>query len=715
MTSGLRRLVGGPAVDPDELRLAGIVAGALFVLASITFAALLALPGVSHAHSGAIGLIAILAAVWGGASIILINGKRAREWGVHCSCALALLLIGFATSASGGAASPAWVYLFLAAVFAAYFFRPPVAIAYLAACVLTQSVPMLYDARSLHDVFIAQFVIAGSSYLVLGAAILAGKRLMFTLRSRAEELAAEQSALRRVATAVVSGEYSEFIYELVARELALLLRAGASGILRFEGASSSVVMGAWADHAGGRYPAGTIIPVPDDGDIARARNTGVPVRIDAQPPGSIVDRLGYRASVVAPIQVGGQPWGVLAVTAASALFTSRDEDRLLAFGDLLATAIVSIEDREKLSAQASSDPLTGLANHRTLQARLATEVARATRHGRTLSVAVLDIDHFKQINDHGGHDLGDEMLRRVAECLRKLARTEDTLGRLGGDEFAWVLPDTDRHQALAAIERARSEIAKSVERPFRMSVSGGICDTTMSREPSDLISLADCALYWSKAHGRDQCWVYDPEVIGELSDQERAERLERSHALVGLRAVARAIDAKIRIGHSEQVAELAGKLALAAGWSPRRARLLQDAAVVHDIGTIAMPDELLSRSEPLTDAERERLQSHSTLAAKIVEDVLTPEQVAWIRAHRERADGTGYPEGLTSEQIPEGAALLAAADRWEALAADGCSAEDAITDCQAMRGRELTDAAVEALTALHAAGELGELGVVSVG
>ena len=97
-----------------------------------------------------------------------------------------------------------------------------------------------------------------------------------------------------------------------------------------------------------------------------------------------------------------------------------------------------------LAVQASSDPLTGLANHRVLQQRLAAEVGRSVRHGRPLSVAVIDVDHFKQINDVGGHEIGDEMLVRVARCLAKLARAEDTLGRAGGDEFTWVLPETRR-------------------------------------------------------------------------------------------------------------------------------------------------------------------------------------------------------------------------------------------------------------------------------
>src|SRR5205807_4716416 len=136
---------------------------------------------------------------------------------------------------------------------------------------------------------------------------------------------------------------------------------------------------------------------------------------------------------------------------------------------------------------------------------------------------------------------GDETLVYVAQCLGSLARAEDTLGRVGGDEFAWLLPECTREEALLAVERARRIISQSVPQTLPMTVSAGICDTSVTQDPAELIGLADGALYWSKAHGRDQCWIYDAEVISELSAQERAERLERSRVLVGLRALARAI------------------------------------------------------------------------------------------------------------------------------------------------------------------------------
>ncbi len=169
-------------------------------------------------------------------------------------------------------------------------------------------------------------------------------------------------------------------------------------------------------------------------------------------------------------------------------------------------------------------------------------------------------------------------------------------------------------------------IAARLRRPYRITVSAGICDTSVSEDASQLINLADGALYWSKAHGRNQCWIYDPAVIDELSAQQRAERLERSQAMLGLRALARAIDAKdpATRRHSERVSDLVGRLALIAGWSPERARLLSEAALVHDVGKIGIPDNVLLKPGPLTDLEREQMRNHAELAARIVEDVLVP-------------------------------------------------------------------------------------------
>ena len=440
------------------------------------------------------------------------------------------------------------------------------------------------------------------------------------------------------------------------------------------------------------------------------------MRINNHGPGSAVSRLGYNASIVAPVRVDGRVWGAVAVAAANPRrLTQHDEQPLMEFGELLASAVASIDERATLAAQASTDPLTGLANRRSLHERLAAEVARNQRHGGTLTVAVLDIDHFKEVNDSGGHESGDAVLVQVARCLESQARTEDILGRFGGDEFAWVMPETSRERALVAVERARRLIAMTIARPHRITISAGICDTGVSSHPAELMNHADSALYWSKIHGRDRAWIYDPRVTGELPTAGPLDSAERSQALMGLRALSRTIDAKdpAMRGHSDRVASLAAKLAHAAGWPPERSLMLREAALVHDVGKVGLPERLVARHEVLSETERELVTEHVELAVRIVEDVLTAEQVEWIRSHHERPDGLGYPRGVTEAEIPEGAALLAVADAWEAMRTGrpyrpAKTPDAALAECAKLIGAQFTRGAVGALMQLHAQGELDD-------
>ena len=217
------------------------------------------------------------------------------------------------------------------------------------------------------------------------------------------------------------------------------------------------------------------------------------------------------------------------------------------------------------------------------------------------------------------------MLAAVAATLSDVARTEDVLARLGGDEFALLMPETDEEQALVAVERARGAIAAiELDGGLTVTVSAGICGLEHAVDPDSLVRLADGALYWGKAHGRDAAWVYDPEVVRELSISERADQLQRSQALVGIRALARAIDAKDQSTreHSQRVATLACDIARRLGWSEERVALLEDAALVHDVGKIGVPDAVLLKPGRLTDDEYDQIKRHAALGAQMVEDLL---------------------------------------------------------------------------------------------
>jgi diguanylate cyclase (GGDEF)-like protein/putative nucleotidyltransferase with HDIG domain len=707
------RLAALAALDPEERGLAGRVVGALWAVGGLTLGAFVFLPGIDHRHSALIVALAAAAGAWGLVQAFVVPWRRVPQWLLHLSVLAGFVVIGVIVASSGGSRSPGWIYLFFIAIFAPYFFTAATAGLYIAGCVLIQAIPMLYDPHWTRGEYIGALVISAPAYVAFWATIVSGKALARRLRAQAELLAGEQSALRRIATLALEGERPEAIYAEVSREAALMIGAGAAGILRFQGQNEAVVTGSWADHPGGRYEPGTVVQVVPGSDVARARDLQVPARIDHHPAGSPVDRLGYSASIVVPVVIGAHTWGAIAVAAdADARLSARDDLRLMDFSELLARAIVSLDERATLTTQASTDPLTGLANRRTLEERLVAEVSRAGRHARTLAAAVIDIDRFKDVNDWGGHAMGDQLLIDVAECLAGHARTEDTLARLGGDEYAWIMPDTTRDQAWQAVERVRRDIAVKL-RKIRITVSAGICDTSTSTHPAELMSFADSALYWSKAHGRNRSWMYDSDLITELTDPARAAAIDRGPAVLALRALARAIDAKDQDTreHSERVAELAAKLARYAGWLPQRSMLLREAALMHDVGKIGVPDELLCSDAKLTESERVLVQEHAELTARIVEGILEPEQVDWIRAHHERPDGHGYPLGLQEPDIPEGAALLTLADAWDAMTrgrrySEPKAIEASLHECREQIGHQFTKPAVGALLKLHADGEL---------
>jgi diguanylate cyclase (GGDEF)-like protein len=701
------------SLEAEERGLAGRVAGALWALGGLTLGTFGLLPGIEQTHSVLIAALAGAAVLWGLIQAFLVPWPRVPQWLLHLSVLAGFAVIAVVVASTGGSRSPGWIYLFFVAIFAPYFFAPTTAALYSLGCVLIQAIPMLYDPSWTQGQYTGDLVIAAPTYFVFAATILTGRSLAHRLRARAELLAAEQSALRRMAALVLDGEPPGAIYAEVSREAARMVGAGAAGILRFDSETEAVVVGSWADHDGGSYQAGTSVHVRHGSDVATARERRAPVRIDWHEPGSPVDRLGYSASIVVPVIVSGRVWGAIAVAAnASAGLTAHEDRQLMEFAELLASAISSLDARAVLAAQASTDPLTGLANRRTLEERLVAEVSRAGRHARTLAVAVIDIDHFKDVNDWGGHAAGDALLVEIAAKLTERARAEDTLGRLGGDEFAWIMPETTREQALVAVERVRRELAV-MSRGIRVTVSAGICDTGTSAHPAELLSFADSALYWSKAHGRNRSWIYDSGLISELTDPARQPTIDRAPAVLALRALARAIDAKDpdTREHSERVAVLSAKLAMAAGWSTERAMLLREAALMHDVGKIGVPDELLCSTTELTEPERELVREHAELTARIVEGVLDPEQVEWIRAHHERPDGNGYPMGLQEPDIPEGAALLTLADAWDAMISgrrysEPKEIEASLRECINQIGLQFTKHAVGALLKLHAEGEL---------
>lgn len=506
------------ALRDEERAAAGPIGAVVWAIASLSVVAMAVVLPSNDVHRTAVISLGVGGALWGSVSGLVLDYRRIPVWVIHASTVSGIAAIAAAVELSGGARSPAWACLFYVVVFSAYFFQPPAAFAYFLGCVAVELAVVIGSPGGSRPVALAKLMVAAPSFMIAGAAILAGKRFMWNLRLRSEELAAEQGALRRVATAVVDGEPADRFYQLVAVEAGQLLDASGAGILRLEPGEELVILGTWAREPERQYQRGTRIPVAAGSDLAKALDEGRPLRVGTHAPETELGALGYQSSIVAPLTVSGRTWGFLTVVAERVgAWTAEDERRLTEFGDLIAAAVTNIEDRAALSRQAATDALTGLANRRTLQDRLAADLARGRRHGTPVAVAIIDVDRFKLINDGSGHDAGDGVLIAVARALSSAARAEDTVARVGGDEFAWILPDTSGEEALFAVQRARASVGAAEPAQPRVTISAGVCDSAWTSDPAELLRLADRALYSAKYHGRDQVCVYSPRGADELA------------------------------------------------------------------------------------------------------------------------------------------------------------------------------------------------------
>ncbi len=362
--------------------------------------------------------------------------------------------------------------------------------------------------------------------------------------------------------------------------------------------------------------------------------------------------------------------------------------------------------QERLRHLADTDPLTSLSNQRLLHDRLHQTAHSARDAGRPLSAIMIDLDHFKAVNDTYGHPIGDLVLVETARRLSEAARGDDLIARIGGEEFLMLLPDTDGPAALMVAERIRATMA-ATDFPRgvgRLTASLGVATLNADLDADGLLQQADAALYWAKTHGRNAAFRFDAEQMADLSPNSRARSMARADGLAALRALARAVDAKDAATqlHSVRVADMAVTLATALGWTPEQAGRLREAGLVHDVGKIGIPDAVLLKPGGLTDDERTLMQDHARLGARIVSEVLEADQVDWVAHHHERWDGKGYPDALGRTRIPEGARILAVADCWDAMTSAReynvpLTPKEALEECRRCSGTQFWPVAVEAL------------------
>ncbi|MBL8953166.1 MAG: diguanylate cyclase [Myxococcaceae bacterium] len=217
-----------------------------------------------------------------------------------------------------------------------------------------------------------------------------------------------------------------------------------------------------------------------------------------------------------PMMIRGSLLGVLNFERPEKAGISAEEIELCqAVADQAAMAVQNARLHEQTVELSITDPLTGVPNRRHLFTTLEAEINRANRFGTQLSILMIDIDHFKKLNDSAGHSAGDEVLREVCSLMRRMVRRVDTLARYGGEEFVVVLPQVTRNEALEVAEKLRRAVEEApvphreVQPTGKVTISVGVSNLPVdATEQARLVDCADAALYASKRGGRNRCTTF---------------------------------------------------------------------------------------------------------------------------------------------------------------------------------------------------------------
>jgi diguanylate cyclase (GGDEF)-like protein/putative nucleotidyltransferase with HDIG domain len=392
-----------------------------------------------------------------------------------------------------------------------------------------------------------------------------------------------------------------------------------------------------------------------------------------------------------------------------------NEGFLKSVADQVASGVTNARLYARVQRQATTDGLTQLFNHRTGQEKLTEQMRMAERYQRSLAVVMLDVDHFKQINDNFGHPVGDTVLKAVARLIKSNCRDVDLPIRYGGEEFLVVLPEVHKEGAHVVAERMRKSLAQEVikHENIALTVTASFGIATYPEHAHDqhhLLELADKALYLSKRLGRNQVHtasdlnfdrnlVANKEspaprdqqvVLDELAGQTKdlvIQSFEPPQVSVDaqnqdelvpevvemVKALAQSLYSRsdYNKAHHLEVARMSELLAKVMGLSGTQIEQIRVAGLLHDVGTLRLPAELLAKEGFFTQDERNLINQHPVLGADLLRPVRALKEICEIMEnHHERWDGLGYPQGIKGEAIPLPARIVSIVDSYHAMISD---------------------------------------------
>jgi len=419
-----------------------------------------------------------------------------------------------------------------------------------------------------------------------------------------------------------------------------------------------------------------------------------------------IDYIQKTKSLILPMIYQGNCYGVLILGYSE--LTQQCSDLLQILVDYVALHVANAQINEHSTLNGDVDILTGLKTHRAFQEALSNEIQKAenAETDRPISVVIFDVNNISQINREFGHAKGDEIIKLVSEKIKQNIRSVDIAGRYGGDEIALILPDTDNSEATYITEYLNYALSCClVDDVGSIKVSVGIATyPTCAREQEKLLILAEQAMIISKNKGYKNgistaVNAQDINFWNEAALDSFASVIAKRHSQLGLNfeeelvdkfhsdslnsnnhmidvvtSLAGAIDAKDTYtkGHSTAVSRYAEALARALNLPDDEVERIKLGALLHDVGKIGIPENVLGRTSKLSDEEWEIMKQHPVIGA---EKVLAPvaalrDLIPMVKHHHEHWDGSGYPCNLKGEEIPLAARIVAVADTFHALISD---------------------------------------------
>ena len=407
---------------------------------------------------------------------------------------------------------------------------------------------------------------------------------------------------------------------------------------------------------------------------------------------------GMKSYILVPLQSKNVHFGSLIVFSSRPKISSNELNFLELFAKQIELAITIADLFQAVKEQAVTDSMTGLFNRRYFEEFIKKEAIRAERQNQNFSIISLDLDHLKQINDVYGHNYGDIAIKAIADALKNNARSIDVAARMGGEEFNIILPGVDSSGALVAAERIRKTIeGVELDRIGHITASVGVATyLEHSDDLDELLELADQAMYESKRNGRNRVTVAKP--AKEISWHEVAIKtyidILSKHRIPIDKTTAKLLIEKLQeinvnneklyqvadtlistynpdhnLGSVKQKVQLATLLAKRYDLSKENIDKLKIAILLYDIGNTMLPKELLNKTEPLNDEDKESIKQHPLIAAR---DILKPisditDIIPIIEKHHENWNGTGYPNQISGDNIPIESQIILIIDSYFAL------------------------------------------------